>query len=78
MNPGKYPNSALLFNNVENKKADKQPDYTGTGEVTCIHCGAVSFVSLGGWIKTSAKAAKKYLSLKFTLSKEPPQQRRSF
>lgn len=58
-------NRGVLFNNTENKKSPKHPDYKGSLDV-----GGVDF-EIAGWVQTSTKTGKKFMSL----SIKPKQER---
>ena len=48
-----------LFNNIENKKTDKHPDYTGS----CVISGTK--MNISAWINKSQNTGKQYMRLKF-------------
>ena len=59
-----YPNSGIMFKN-DRSTHEKAPGYTGTGEVTCMHCGTGIDLKLALWARP-ARNGGKFLSLKFT------------
>ena len=48
-----------LFNNSENKKTEKHPDYTGS----CVINGTK--MNISAWINEAKTSGKKYMRLKF-------------
>ena len=48
-----------LFNNIENKKTDKHPDYTGS----CVISGTK--MNISAWINERQNTGKTYMRLKF-------------
>jgi hypothetical protein len=61
-------NKGVLFKNKD-KKTDRHPDYNGSAEVVCPHCGATSEHWLASWINT-ARSGAKYMSLIFASKDE--------
>lgn len=62
-------NSGSLFKN-DRKKGKNSPDYTGSCEPCCPHCGENAEFWLSAWIKTSKKGSK-FMSLALTAKDAP-------
>ena len=56
------PDTGTLFR--AEKKSDRHPDYSGTLDFCCTHCGTVTRRRLAAWIRT-ARTGAKFLSLSF-------------
>jgi len=73
-------NSGTLYVNKD-KRSSSSPDRTGSAEVACPHCGAVSGFFLSGWVKTAGEKSKiagqKFMSLAFTAKDAPGNSQKS-
>jgi hypothetical protein len=69
-----YPNSGSLFKN-DRKSEERQADQTGSGEITCPHCGAVTEMWISGWFRTARKTGNRFLSLAFQAKDASPKKR---
>lgn len=63
-------NKGALFANKQ-KKSDKSPDYSGSCEIKCPHCGIVTEWRESGW-KRTAKSGLAFLSQAFSIKAERP------
>lgn len=64
-----YPNSGILSRNDKKQEGTKQPDFNGSLDITCDHCGESFSRKLAAWVRES-KTGRKFFSLSF----KPPQQ----
>lgn len=58
-----FPNSGILFRNDRKRDGSKDPDYTGTCDVSC-DCGKRFTRKLAGWVKTGRNGKFLTVSLK--------------
>lgn len=63
-------NTGALFRN-DKKETEKHPDYTGSGEITCPHCGKSFEFWISAWIKIAKKTAQKFFSFAFKPKDQP-------
>lgn len=67
-----YDNSnAGTLGRNQRKSKPTQPDFTGSLECTCVHCGASTPYWLSAWIKTAGAHAKNPGSKFFSLAVNP-------
>jgi hypothetical protein len=58
-----YPNSGILFRS-DRQRTERDPGYTGNGDLTCPNCNKRSQFFVNAWVKT-AKTGTKFFSLSF-------------
>jgi hypothetical protein len=61
---GDFPNSGIMFKNDRQRSDSKDPDRTGSADLTCPHCQKRFQTFVSGWLKTGRSGAK-FLSLSF-------------
>lgn len=58
-------NSGAMFVN-DKKRGNNSPDFKGSGEPVCPHCGTITKFWISAWKKISKGAGRNFLSLAFT------------
>ncbi len=58
-----YPNSGILFKN-DRRRNDRDPEYAGSGDITCPRCNARFQFWLNAWVK-AARTGAKFFSVSF-------------
>jgi hypothetical protein len=64
-----YPNSGILFKN-DRKRTDKDPGFTGNGDLECPHCASRFQFFINGWLKEGRKG--KFFSFSFKPKGDAP------
>jgi hypothetical protein len=70
-----YQDTGIMSRNDWKEPGTKQPDFTGTLDFKCEHCGAMSKRRLAAWIKESTRTGRKFFALVFRAA---PQQSGDF
>jgi hypothetical protein len=59
-----YPNTGIMSRNDKKREGTKDPDFSGSLDILCEHCGKSFTRKLGAWVM-EARTGRKFFSLSF-------------